>query len=425
MTKHFSSRYYYYLVLSTVCLLATIAFRRVELLALASPFVVAVLLSFLRQTRPEISIRHVVRNANVFEGERIQIHLSVQATTDAPLLEILQPLPAGMEVVEGTNDNIVSLRAGEHRGIVFELLASRRGRPILGGLVARVHSADGFTYWESRIDPFTNCVVYPNPEHFRQPVRPFNTQVYSGNYPSRVGGEGIEFSDTKPFAPGVPVSRINWRITARTRTLHVNEFVQERNADIVLLLDAYSDFGASPHGCVDYVARCAASLAQHFLVHKNRVGCVELGYFFKWVLPATGMRQWYRILEHLTDLEVRTRHVTYEIDSVPRRLLPTRALVLAITSGLDNRFVKAAIDLERRGYDVVAVVVPAHRILKSQLPDTPNMRIALRMWRRSIDLSIQGAREAGLAVLTWDIHGSMELLVRSVEAVRRRRVRAS
>ena len=425
MARHFSSRYYYYLALVTTCLALALALRRVELLAIASPFVVVILTSLFSGKGPKLTVSHVVDNPNVFEGDGIHVHISISANAQAPIVEILQPLPPGFLAITGTNDNFISLEEQENRGLSYTLQASNRGRYILGNLIARIHSADGLAYWEEMIEQPTGCVVYPKPESIRQTLRPFHTQVYTGNYPSRVGGEGIEFFDTKILEPGQPSSRINWRVSARNRSLYVNEFVRERNADIVLLLDVYVDLGASPQRHTDFAARCAASMARHFLRGKNRVGYIELGFHFQWLLPATGTRQWFRILDSLADLQVRPRHVSFQVDHLPRRILPSRALILAITSGIDERFIDASIDLKQRGYDVVLIVVPANRLIERQMPDKADLRIALRIWKRIVQNRRRPAARAGLPVLSWDIDKPMELLIRSIEAERQRRIRSA
>ena len=49
---------------------------------------------------------------------------------------------------------------------------------------------------------------------------------------ARAKGEGIEFADMRPFAPGDPLKRVNWRASARRGELWVNESHPERNTDV-------------------------------------------------------------------------------------------------------------------------------------------------------------------------------------------------
>jgi uncharacterized protein (DUF58 family) len=79
-------------------------------------------------------------------------------------------------------------------------------------------------------------------------LRPFRTQVFAGNQVAREKGEGIEFADMRPFAPGDRVRRVNWRASARRGELWVNEYHAERNGDVVL---AVLDDGTGLHGAAE------------------------------------------------------------------------------------------------------------------------------------------------------------------------------
>ena len=87
--------------------------------------------------------------------------------------------------------------------------------------------------------------------------------------------------------------------------MYVNEYTRERNADVVLLLDAFEDAGAFGSTVLDQATRIVASLARYFLTGNNRVGCIELSGLLRWVSPNLGTRQQYRILEFLTDVRAR------------------------------------------------------------------------------------------------------------------------
>ena len=99
--------------------------------------------------------------------------------------------------------------------------------------------------------------------------------------------------------PGDRVSSINWRASARRGELLVNEQHPERNTDVVLFLDTFTDVRTAAAGRSTSTVRAATSLAHRYLQRKDRVGVVSFGGYLSWLLPASGTRQLYRIVDSL------------------------------------------------------------------------------------------------------------------------------
>src|SRR5207248_10670521 len=127
--------------------------------------------------------------------------------------------------------------------------------------------------------------------------------AFAGNQVSRGKGEGIEFADIRAFAPGDVVRRVNWRVTARRGALHVNEFHLERNADVVIFLDTFTEVRDAAGGTLDQAVRGAAALIEAHLRQRDRV---VLGGFvgtLRWLGPAMGAVQLSRLVACLMDPE--------------------------------------------------------------------------------------------------------------------------
>jgi uncharacterized protein (DUF58 family) len=260
----------------------------------------------------------------------------------------------------------------------------------------------------------------------RKPIAPLHTQVFSGNYPSRVLGEGIEFADIRPFAPGDKAGRINWKALARTGRLYVNDFVTERNTDIVLLLDVFADLNLGGQGLLDTLCRGAATLAYHYLRGKNRVGLIQYGALLSYLLPQPGNRQWYQILGGLSRARVAQSYVAQKIQSIPRRILPARALVVALTGLLDNRFSEALLDLRYRGFDTAVIYVPPPALLTDALGALrpgPDGRIAMRLWSLICARKTAALQDAGLDVVSWLPGMPFGLALSTLNEARRERSR--
>ena len=184
-----------------------------------------------------------------------------------------------------------------------------------------------------------------------RPIRylphPRRTQTFVGNYVSPTQGEGIEPGDIRPFAPGDQVRHVNWRATLKLGPLHVTRHHQERNADVVLLLDTLSDVGPDGVTVVDAAVRGAAALAAAYLARKDRVGLIEYGGQPRWVRPGAGRAHLERLLDSLLSASVVFTYVNRDLDLVPPRILPPQALVVAL-SPLARPALRAGRDRPRR-----------------------------------------------------------------------------
>ena len=90
---------------------------------------------------------------------------------------------------------------------------------------------------------------------------------------------------------------------------------------------------------------------------------------------------------------------------------------------VDRRFADAMVDLHRRGFDVVIVVVPVAGLLAPWAAEHWERRVALRLWEMERRDRAAVMRTAGVALVEWEMERPLELVVRAVEAVRKRRVR--
>src|SRR2546429_373132 len=146
-------------------------------------------------------------------------------------------------------------------GLLAGLLLGRRwGGRLVGQVRLRARDPLGFFTYREETRRQLPLRVYPRPETVRRLLQPAETQVFAGNQVSRQKGEGIEFADIRPFVPGDRVRRVNWRASARRGHLQVNEMRPERNADVVLFLDTFTELRADGDSSVEMAVRAAARL---------------------------------------------------------------------------------------------------------------------------------------------------------------------
>jgi hypothetical protein len=111
----------------------------------------------------------------------------------------------------------------------------------------------------------------------------------------------------------------------------VTERHPEQSSDVVLLLDTFSEARDGSGGTLDAAVRAAAALAQAHLARRDRVALVDFGATLQWLEPAFGVRQLYRLIDALIASEIAFSYAWRAVDSIPRRVLPPGALIIAVT----------------------------------------------------------------------------------------------
>jgi uncharacterized protein (DUF58 family) len=405
-----------YAGLAAFGMLAALALGRAELAVLAAPFAIAIAVGVPWVADPGLRAWVTLERDRIVEGEEVRVEVEVESVLGVQRVEVLLVLPDGLEAV-GANPIARRLPAGRTRSLEFRVRAPRWGVYRVGEVALRTSDRLGFFTWETRLDETRPLKAYPHPEELRTMLRPLETQPFGGNQVARAKGEGIEFADLRPFAPGDRLRRINWRASARRSSLWVNELHPERNADVVIFLDSFAEARRRERGTLDMAVRAAASLADRYLTHKDRVGLVSFGGILNWLTPAAGLVQLYRIVDSLLDTEITLSYAWKDIEIVPRRTLPPQALVVGLTPLLDERAVGAMLDLRTRGFDVAVVEVSPEPFTPA--PEDELGRFAHRLWLLRREALRDRFRSLGVPIAEWREGVGLQAPIEEVRSFRR------
>jgi uncharacterized protein (DUF58 family) len=398
-------------------LLAALAAGRPELAVIAAPFALLACAGLVLGGDPEVTVRVEPERARALEGDELTFRIVLDSSRTVPRLETLLLLPAGLTLVEGANPVAIRLRADQPRTLELRVRCKRWGGYVVGGVLVRARDTFGFYAYDARVEPSRELKVFPREEALRGLIRPQETQVFAGDEVSRRRGEGIEFADLRPFAFGDPLRHVNWRASARRNQLWVNERHPERNTDVVLFLDTFTEARRGEASTLDLAVGAAATLASRYIRRRDRVGLVSFGGLLRWLRPGTGLVQLYRIVDALLDTEIWLNYAWKDIDVVPARTLPPQALVIALTPLLDERSVRALLDLRARGFDLA--VIETSPVPFAEPGETEEERLAFRLWKLRRDALRSRYHAAGVAVVEWGSGSPLEQATQEVTAFRR------
>ncbi len=407
-----------YAALGAAGLLVALIWSYPEAAVLGLPFIVAVLAALALVERPELRASIDVDRERLLEGDAVNLAVTVSSTTDVPWLQIAWPVPQSLMATGG--GDVLGFRLAAHASATAEtvLTTTRWGVVPLPKPLLRAHDGLGFFRFEGTLDIEKTLRVYPRPETLRRALSAAETQIFSGNELSRGRGDGIEFADVRPYEAGDRPRRINWRLSTRAGRLHINDMHPERNTDVVIFLDLHSDVRSGSQGTLDYAVRAAASLAGYYLTRRDRVGVIGFGGVLRWLMPAMGSRQIYRIVDALIDSEVVLSHVWRGIEIIPPGTLPPKSLIVALTTLIDERAVDALLDLRARRFDLAVVEVMADPFAVAGSHDAA--QLAGRLWYLGRAATRLRYRRLGVPIVQWRPGESLQGPLAEAEQLGRR-----
>ena len=339
-------------------------------------------------------------------------------------LELAIVLPPGL--VARDRHDIVGLRldADAERNLSIGVTTRRWGAYRIDQVVVRVRDRFGFFAYESSLDPGLTVRVFPRPETLRRAIHAAETQVFAGDEVARRRGDGIEFADVRPYTPGDQIRSVNWRLSSRRPELYVNLLHPERSTDVVLLIDTFTDVaGHGEQSSLATSVRGANAIANHYLRRRDRVGLMAFGGSIRWLVPAMGLTQAYRIVESLLDARAAVSMAWMGVGVIPPRSLPPKALVVALSPLLDERSVEALLDLRGRGFDLVVIELAPESFI-AEPPDV-FAATARRLWRIQREQLRDRFRSLGVPVVAWSADDPLDVVLEEVRAFRRYARRAS
>lgn len=179
-----------------------------------------------------------------------------------------------------------------------------------------------------------------------------------GSYHAVFKGRGMEFAEVREYEPGDDIRTIDWNVTARTGTLHVKKYVEERDLSLLLVVDVSGSqqFGSQYLVKRDLAAELAAVLAFSAVANQDRVGAVVFTDRVEtFVPPARGADHALRIVRDLLTLEPEGRGTDLAAALRFTNTVMKRRGIVAVISDFQAEGYQQALGMLRRRHDVVAL----------------------------------------------------------------------
>ncbi len=221
--------------------------------------------------------------------------------------------PVSVEVLDLPRD--VALEAGAVATLEYSIYPTERGEHDFGRSEVVVHSP--LRLWRRRVfcGAGESVRVYPN---FRAIMK--YTLLATDNRTSQLGirkrprrGEGLDFLQLREYRDGDSLRQIDWKVTSRLRKLISREYQDERDQQIVFLLDCGRKMHARDDELshFDHALNAILLLAHVALRQGDAVGLLTFSGERRWLAPRKGPAHLNLLMNAVFDLQTSSRASDY------------------------------------------------------------------------------------------------------------------
>ena len=234
-----------------------------------------------------------------------EVRLELANPFDAPLaVEVVDEFPASFEGSRAPQR--LEVGAGQTLLWGYGIVPLARGPARFERVRAARRSPFALWRLERRVGDASDVQIYPDytviADYLNLLADQNSQQLGLKQHQRR--GEGLEFHQLREFRDGDSVRQVDWKATARRRSLISREYAEERDQNVVFLLDTGGRMraadGARNH--FDHALDALLLLSYVALKQGDRVAVQTFGPTDRWIARLRGTNAVNRLLNELYDL---------------------------------------------------------------------------------------------------------------------------
>ena len=280
----------------------------------------------------------------------------------------------------------VVLRNGEETVLPYRLTPGARGAYVFTGTQLRLHSPMRLWRQSRTVGGDVPVRVFPNFAPLAG-VAMFTAEQASrlvGAHVRRRRGEGTDFHQMREYRVGDSLRQIDWKATARARRLISREYQDEKNQQLMLVLDTGRRMLAQEQGLSHFDRALDAALLVSYIALKrgDAVGLATTGESPRWVAPCRGMAALDTLIGASYDLQPAPVATDYLATATQLALRQRRrALVMLVTNLRDEDIdeVLAAVRVMQQRHLVVVASLRERELDEALDRPVEGVRDAARM----------------------------------------------
>lgn len=280
-------------------------------------------------------------------GVWCEVHLAIQnKAVIAQRVQLFDGCPAGLEL-QGM-PQCLTLPARGHATLIYQVRPHERGIHAFDATDLKVGSPLGLWWRLCKVGESTPVRVYPNFATVKKfaALATHHHLAQLGVHRKRRRGEGMEFHQLREYRQGDSLRQIDWKATSRMRKLISKDYQDERDQQVVVLLDCgrrmrtldeSSNHDELPLSHFDHTLNAVLLLTYVALREGDAVGLQTFGGHDRWLPPRKGTAALNQALEALFDIEAKpcaTDYLAGAEHCLAR--LTKRSLVVLVTALRDE-----------------------------------------------------------------------------------------
>ncbi len=374
-----------------------------------------IIVSGYKTVRMRLDIVRTLSVEKVFEGHEIEVRLRIKNLgRKIEFLEIIDELPPVMELTNGSNYLLLSLKKGEEFIMTYSFKCHLRGHYHVGPVKLRSRTLFGFFYSEDEISKQSYFTVFPRVEDLTGIVLKSKfPKLFPGALAIRQVGSGTEFYSIREYVRGDELKKVNWKAYARRKKLMVNEFERENVSDVLIVLDSREgeNVGTTTMNPLTHSCRAAATLANYFLNRKDSVGLAVYSDTLRFLPIDSGEGKLYHILEEIAaTTPTGNAPLSGVMDLVFPQINPKTMIILVSSLENDLTLRDAIREISIQPFDLILVSPSPVKIEKRaeeimlglQAAEAEGADTAYEIMMMERDNMISEFRGLGARVVDWD-----------------------
>ena len=315
------------------------------------------LLASLTRSAPTIE-RKLPGSLSLASWSRVRLLLQNNHASSRVVLRVFDYYPAAFQVRDLPRE--LSIRKRHFAEMVYELKPTARGSFEFPGCELLLLSPMGLWWRRIWVPVKSEIRVYPNYSTIAKLLlhQADNPLSLSGVRLRRRRGQGTEFEQLRDYRDGDPERSIDWKATARMSRLISREYQDERDQQVIFMLDAGRRMLAKDADLshFDHALNAMILLSYVALRHGDAVGVMTLGGERRWLPPRKGMGAVNALLNHVYDVQPQSIEVDYIASATELSILHRRRSLIVLLTNVreeDSDDLRAAMVLLRRRHLVV------------------------------------------------------------------------
>jgi len=186
------------------------------------------------------------------------------------------------------------------------------------------------------------------------------TELMAGEYVSAFKGRGMEFNAVREYAPGDDVRLIDWNVTARMDQPFIKEYIEERELNVMLMVDVSSsgEFGSTGKFKNEISAEVASILAFAAIRNNDKIGLIVFSNKIEhYIPPKKGKGHVWNIIRTILNYQPEGRLTDLNIPLEYLLKIQKRKCIAFLISDFQATNYETNVKLARQKHDLVAISI--------------------------------------------------------------------